>query len=63
MIVIIEHDRRWNSLIANMADVRVSKGEQVAQGALIGAAAPTGSDIIVELRRNNRPIDILALIG
>tara|TARA_R110000782_G_scaffold182437_6_gene272761 strand:- start:105152 stop:106384 length:1233 start_codon:yes stop_codon:yes gene_type:complete len=61
-IVILDHGGGWSSLIANMGRLSVSVGQNVSQGAPIGLAytgnAPT---ITIELRRQGRPVDLLAL--
>ena len=61
-IVIIEHGNGWTSLITNMDAVVVSKGSNVAKGAVIGTANQDNTEIGVELRRNGRVMDIAALI-
>lgn len=62
-IVIIEHGSGWTSLVTNLADLSVDKGEQVAQGTALGVAPQEKPEIGVELRRNDRPMDIAALLG
>lgn len=62
-IVIIEHGNGWNTVITNMDAVQVEKNQQVAQGALLGAAGEDGADIGIELRKNGRVMDIAALLG
>lgn len=62
-IVIIEHGSGWNTLITNLASLRVRKGESVTQGALLGAVGEDQPEITVELRKNGRVMDIAALLG
>ena len=62
-IVIIEHGGGWTSLVAYMDELGVEKGAKVDQGDVIGRASSTNPQIMVELRRNGRIIDIAALIG
>ena len=60
-IVIIEHGGGWNSLITNMASLNVSEGQQIDQGSIVGTSKSSDNDILLELRRNGRPMDILAI--
>ncbi len=60
-IVIIEHGGGWNSLITNMASLNVSEGQKIDQGSTIGTSKISGNEILMELRRNGRPMDILAI--
>ncbi|OAO05220.1 hypothetical protein A8B75_05395 [Sphingomonadales bacterium EhC05] len=62
-ILIIEHDAGWTSLITNMALTSVKVGDQLVQGAPVGRSGNDDPEVMVELRRNGRPIDIAALIG
>jgi murein hydrolase activator len=62
-IVIIEHGNGWNTLITNLDTMRVSKGQVVRQGAVLGTAADEAAEIGVELRKNGRVMDIAALLG
>lgn len=62
-IVIIEHGSGWNTLITNLDAVQVAKGQNVAQGAVLGASGEEASEIGVELRKNGRVMDIAALLG
>ena len=61
-IVIIDHGLGWTSLLTGLDGLTVEKGEAVPLGAEIGSASEAGQ-VGVELRRNGRPVDILALIG
>jgi septal ring factor EnvC (AmiA/AmiB activator) len=62
-IVIIEHGSGWNTLITNLDAVQVAKGQSVKQGAVLGASGEEASEIGVELRKNERVMDIAALLG
>lgn len=62
-IVILEHDGGWTSLITDLAKANAVVGTEVRQGDPIGNAPNERPTITVELRRNGRPIDIIALIG
>lgn len=63
-ILIIDHGDGWSSLIANMARLSAAVGQNVAQGAPVGVAK-TGDNptITVELRRQGRPVDIIAMVN
>lgn len=61
-IVIIEHGGGWTSLITNMAALNVKKGQSVDQETVIGIAKNNDNDILIELRRNGRPMDIMAMV-
>lgn len=60
-IVIIEHGGGWSSLITNMASLNVSKGDKIDQGSSVGTSKNNDNKIVMELRRNGRPMDILAI--
>lgn len=62
-IVIIEHGNGWATLVTGIERLGVETGAQVRQGAAIGNAGAEEPEIMVELRRNGRVIDIAALLG
>lgn len=62
-IIIIDHGGGWTTLVAYVENLGVEKGMSVKQGAYIGAARKETPEIMVELRRNGRPMDIAAMIG
>jgi murein hydrolase activator len=62
-IIIIDHGGGWTSLIAYVDALGVSKGTEVRQGTPIGRARAANAEIMLELRRYGRTIDILALIA
>jgi septal ring factor EnvC (AmiA/AmiB activator) len=62
-IIIIDHGGGWTTLVTNIAELGAARGDSVAQGALIGRAGSDAPEIMVELRRYGRTIDILALIA
>lgn len=62
-IVIIEHGNGWATLVTGIERLGVETGAQVRQGATIGNAGEEEPEIMVELRRNGRIIDIAALLG
>jgi septal ring factor EnvC (AmiA/AmiB activator) len=61
-IVIVEHGGGWTSLIANLDKVSAQVGDQLRQGDPVGAAGGGRPRLIVELRRQERPVDIAALV-
>jgi len=63
-IVILDHGGGWTTLVSGLGATSVAVGAQVAQGAAIGTAAK-GDDprITVELRRRDRAVDMVPLIG
>ncbi len=61
-IVIIEHGGGWTTLITNMAAIYVEEGQMIDQGDDIGTAKATDNEILIELRRNGRPMDIIAMM-
>jgi murein DD-endopeptidase MepM/ murein hydrolase activator NlpD len=60
--VIIEHGGGWTTLIANLDKLTAQIGDQVRQGDPLGGAGPNKPRIVVELRRQERPIDIASLL-
>ncbi len=63
-VVILDHGAGWTTLIAGLASTSVRVGDRLVQGSALGQtpgnAAPR---ITVELRRRDRPIDLLRLAG
>ena len=60
LMVIVDHGGKHHSLYAQLADVQVSPGQQVAAGTLLGSADPTGADgpgLYFEMRFQGRPED------
>ncbi len=62
-IVIIEHDGGWSSLITGMARITPAVGDRISSGDPLGIAGVDRPAITVELRRQGRPIDVIALIA
>lgn len=61
-ILIIDHGDGWTSLLADLGHLSVRAGQTVRQGAPVGTA-PGGEhpSVLVELRRQERPVDLVAL--
>ena len=63
-IVIIDHGGGWTSLISGFAATSLRVDEKVAQDDVIGrVAAGDAPRVTVELRRRDRAVDMIALIG
>jgi septal ring factor EnvC (AmiA/AmiB activator) len=62
-IAIIDHGGGWTSLVTGMIGVTKTVGDSVDAGSPLGRAGPGLPQITVELRRNGRPIDIVAMVG
>ena len=61
-IIIIEHGGGWTTLIGNLGRVGAQVGESVEQGDPLGATGPGKPRLLVELRRQDRPVDVAALL-
>ena len=60
LMVVVDHGGKHHSLYAQLADVQVSPGQQVAAGTLLGSADPAGPDgpgLYFEMRFQGRPED------
>lgn len=62
-IVIIEHGEGWATLVAGLERLGVEAGSRIDQGAVLGSVTESDAEIMVELRRHGRLIDIAALLG
>jgi septal ring factor EnvC (AmiA/AmiB activator) len=62
-VVILDHGGGWMTLITNLGAVSVAAGADVAQGAPIGRAPPSRSEMLIELRQGSRPVPITALLS
>ena len=63
-IVIIDHGNDWTSLLTGMGRLSVAAGQTVDQGAPIGTAGSGNHPAVtLELRRQGRPVDILAMVA
>ena len=61
-IVIIAHDGGWTSLVTGLARIDVAVGDSVVAGSPIGVAGPGRPRVMVELRRDGRPVNPLQYI-
>jgi septal ring factor EnvC (AmiA/AmiB activator) len=60
LMVVVDHGGKHHSLYAQLADVQVTPGQQVAAGAVLGSADPAGPDgpgLYFEMRFQGRPED------
>ncbi|MDO6413980.1 peptidoglycan DD-metalloendopeptidase family protein [Sphingomonas sp. BIUV-7] len=57
-IVILDHGRGWTSLVAGLARTTTELGANLAQGAAVGRS---GRRLLIELRHDGRPVDIVAM--
>ena len=62
-IAIIEHDGGWTTLITNLARVGPGVGDSVLQGSPLGVARAGAPRITIELRKDGRPVDVLAAVA
>ncbi|WP_374135604.1 murein hydrolase activator EnvC [Sphingomonas sp.] len=64
VVVILDHGGGWTSLITGLASASVAVGDSVAQGSPIGrATSGEAPSVTVELRRRDRAIDMIRLLG
>lgn len=61
-IVIIEHGSGWTTLLTNLGELTVNEGDRVAQGGTLGTARDDRPEVTMELRRNGRVMDIVAML-
>lgn len=62
-IVIIEHGSGWTSLITGMDSISVSVGDNIGQGAPLGSAVGGEENLLLELRRKGKPVDVAMMIA
>lgn len=60
-VVIIGHGGGWTTTITGLAGLSVAAGTDIRKGDVIGHAGAGRPQVTTELRRNGRPIDIVAL--
>ena len=61
-IVILAHGGGWTTTVTGIDTLAVRVGARVAQGDTIGRAGAGGGHVTTELRRDDRPIDIVAMV-
>lgn len=66
-LVVIDHGDGWHSAYGFLSRIAVREGQKVRAGARIGWVGNTGlakgEELHFELRRDNRPVDPLPLLG
>jgi septal ring factor EnvC (AmiA/AmiB activator) len=60
-IVIVSHGGGWTTTITGLDALSVKAGQHVGQGDTLGHVGGEAPRVTAELRRDNRPIDILAM--
>jgi septal ring factor EnvC (AmiA/AmiB activator) len=63
LLLILEHEAEYHTLLWGFARLDVHHGDQVAVGQIVGIMDARGDDppvLHVERRRNGRPVDIAA---
>jgi len=60
-VVIIAHGGGWTTTVTGLDSLAVKAGQRIEQGDPIGRAGAANRPVTAELRRDNRPIDILAM--
>jgi septal ring factor EnvC (AmiA/AmiB activator) len=60
-VVIIAHGGGWTTTVTGLAAIGVKTGQRVAQGDPLGSAGANAPLVTTELRRDNRPIDVVAM--
>lgn len=64
--VIVDHGNGLTSLYAHLTDARVTEGQTVSKGEVLGASGSTGRStgphLHFEVRRDNQPIDPMTLL-
>lgn len=58
-IVILEHASGWTSLVTGLARLNVEVGDQLVAGSPLGAMAPAGGVVTLELRQNGEAVNPL----
>lgn len=59
MIVIVEHENDWVSLVTGLGNLQAAVGQQVTAGSPLGNAARQSPQVTLELRRDGVPINPL----
>ena len=61
-IVILSHGGGWTTTVTGLDMLAVKVGAHVAQGQPIGREGAGGGHVTTELRRDQRPVDIVAMV-
>jgi septal ring factor EnvC (AmiA/AmiB activator) len=60
-VVILAHGGGWTTTLTGLDTLAVKQGDHIAQGAPVGRAQAAGGHVTTELRRADKPIDIVAM--
>jgi septal ring factor EnvC (AmiA/AmiB activator) len=60
-VVILAHGGGWTTTVTGLDSLAVKAGEHVGQGHVLGRAGTGTPQVTAELRRDNRPVDIVAM--
>ncbi len=60
-IVILSHGGGWTTTVTGLDSLAIKAGERVEQGDILGRAGADAPHVTAEIRRDNRPIDIVAM--
>ena len=60
-VVIIAHGGDWTTTVTGLDSLAVKAGQRIEQGDAIGRAGAASQHVTTELRRDHRPVDILAM--
>ncbi len=61
-IVILAHGGGWTTTVTGIDTLAVKVGARIAQGDPIGREGAGGGHVTTELRRDDRPIDVVAMV-
>lgn len=60
-VVIVAHGGGWTTTVAGLAALAVKPGQRVARDQALGTAGPQSPQVTMELRRDQHPVDIVAM--
>lgn len=66
-LVIIDHGDKWHTAYGHLGKIAVKKGDTIRAGEQLGSAGSSGTatstEVHFEIRRQNKPVDPVALLG
>ncbi len=62
-VVILDHGGGWLTVITDLATARVSAGQAVRRGDLLGLAGDGEPQVTIELRRDGRPVPLAQIVS
>jgi septal ring factor EnvC (AmiA/AmiB activator) len=63
LMVVVDHGGKHHSLYAQLAEIDVVPGQEVAAGAVLGTADAAGPGVYFEMRFQGRPEDPQGWLG